>query len=146
MFKKLIILLVLFALITAGCTEKDSTTISTSDGDVDISVSVPEDSEDEWCPVGASWDAANPETGETSSMEIIGTETVDGVEMCKAVLETNTDDEIAKMVYLFSEDGETFEWTYYDAAGNIISQMSMKDGMMTMIDEEGNVVNLGEMT
>ena len=146
MFKKLIILLVLFALITAGCTEKDTTTISTSDGDVDISVSVPEDSEDEWCPIGASWEAANPQTGETTSMEIISTETVDGVEMCKAVLETNTDDEIAKMVYLFSEDGETFEWTYYDASGNIVSQMSMKDGKMTMIDEEGNVVEYGGMT
>ena len=146
MFKKLIILLVLFALITAGCTEKDSTTISTSDGDVDTSVNVPEDSEDEWCPVGASWEAANPQTGETTSMEIISTETVDGVEMCKAVLETNTDDEIAKMVYLFSEDGETFEWTYYDASGNIVSQMSMKDGKMTMIDEEGNVVEYGGMT
>ncbi len=146
MFKKLIILLVLFALITAGCTEKDTTTISTSDGDVDISVSVPEDSEDEWCPVGASWDAANPETGEAMSMDIVSTETVDGIEMCKAVLETNTDDEIAKMVYLFSEDGETFEWTYYDASGNIVSQMSMKDGKMTMIDEEGNVVEYGGMT
>ncbi len=146
MLKKLIILLVLFTLIVTGCTEKDSTTISTSDGDVDISVSVPGGSEDEWCPVGASWDAANPDTDETSSMEIIGTETVDGVEMCKAVLETNTDDEIAKMVYLFSEDSETFEWTYYDAAGNIVSQMSMKDGKMTMIDEEGNVVEYGGMT
>ena len=146
MYKKLIILLVLFTLIAAGCTEKDSTTISTSDGDVDISVSVPDDSENEWCPIGMSWDAANPQTGETSSMEIVGTETVDGVEMCKAVLETNTDDEIAKMVYLFSEDGETFEWTYYDADENIVSQMSMKDGNMTMIDEEGNVMNLGGMT
>ena len=146
MLKKLIILLVLFALITSGCTDKDSTTISRSDGDVDISVSVPEDSEDEWCPVGASWEAANPQTGEATSMDIVSTETVDGVEMCKAVLETNTDDEIAKMVYLFSEDGETFEWTYYDAAGNIVSQMSMKDGKMTMIDEEGNVVEYGGMT
>jgi hypothetical protein len=137
--------MVLFTLIAAGCTEKDSTTISTSDGDVDISVSVPDSSEDDWCPVGMTWDAANPQTGETSSMEIIGTETVDGVEMCKAVLETNTDDEIAKMVYLCSEDGETFEWTYYDAAGDIVSQMSMKDGKMTIIDEEGNVVDLGGM-
>jgi hypothetical protein len=140
LLKKLIILLVLFTLIAAGCTEKDSTTISTSDGDVDISVNVPDSAEGEWCPVGASWEATNPQTGEAASMEIIGTETVDGVEMCKAVLETNTDDEIVKIVYLFSQDGETFEWTYYDAEGNIVSQMSMKDGKMTMINEEGNVV------
>ncbi len=45
MYKKLIILLVLFTLIAAGCTEKDSTTISTSDGDADTNVSVPDDSE-----------------------------------------------------------------------------------------------------
>ena len=146
MYKKLIILLVLFTLIAAGCTEKDSTTISTSDGDMDISVSVPDGSEDDWCPVGMSWDAANPQTGEMMSMEIVGTETVDGIEMCKAVLETNTDDEITKMVYLFSEDGEAFEWTYYDDSGNIVSHMSMKDGNMTMTDKDGNVVNLGEMT
>ncbi len=146
MFKKLIILLVLFTLIATGCTDKDSTTISTSDGDVDISVNVPEGSENEWCPIGMTWDVANPQTGETLSMEVVATETVDGVEMCKAVLEIDSDDEIAKMVYLFSEDGETFEWTYYDADGNILSQMSMKNGEMTMTDEEGNVVNLGGMT
>ena len=45
MYKKLIILLVLFTLIATGCTENDSTTISTSDGDVDTNVSVPDDSE-----------------------------------------------------------------------------------------------------
>jgi hypothetical protein len=141
--KKLFYLLVLFTLLAAGCTEKDSTTISTSDGDADISVNIPEGSENEWCPVGASWDASNPQTGEAVSMEVISTETVDGVEMCKAVYESNTDDEIVKIVYLFSEDGETFEWTYYNADGNIVSQMSMKDGKMTMTDEEGNVIYSG---
>ena len=139
MFKKLIILLVLFTLIATGCTDKDSTTISTSDGDVDISVNVPEGSENEWCPIGMTWDAANPQTGEVISMEIIGTETVDGVEMCKAVFETNTDSVITKMVYLFSEDSETIEWKHYDAAGNIVWQMSMKDGNMTMTNEYGNL-------
>jgi len=44
LYKKLIILLVLFTLIAAGCTEKDSTTISTGDGDADINASVPDDS------------------------------------------------------------------------------------------------------
>ncbi|MCG7847816.1 MAG: hypothetical protein MIO93_01365 [ANME-2 cluster archaeon] len=146
MLKKVIILLILLTLIAAGCTEKDSTTISTSDGDVDIEYSVPEGANDEWCPVGMTMDAANPQTGEMSSMEVVGTETVDGIEMCKAVLETNTDDEFAKMVYLFSEDGETFEMTTYDAAGNVVSQMSMKDGVMTMTDEEGNVVEYGGVT
>jgi len=106
---------------------------------VDISVNVPEGSENEWSPVGMTWDAANPQTGEVISMEIIGTETVDGVEMCKAVFETNTDSVITKMVYLFSEDSETIEWKHYDAAGNIVWQMSMKDGNMIMTNAYGNL-------
>ncbi len=146
MLKKVIILLILLTLIAAGCTEKDSTTISTSDGDVDIEYSVPEGADDEWCLVGMTMDAANPQTGEMTSMEIVGTETVDGVTLCKAEIEINTEGEIAKMEYLWSVDSETFEWTYYDTAGNIVSQMSMKDGAMTMTDEDGNVVNLGGMT
>jgi regulatory protein YycI of two-component signal transduction system YycFG len=78
-------------------------------------------------------------------MEIVGADTVDGVTMCKAVMETNTADEIAKMEYLWSEDGETFKWTYYDADGKVVSFISMKDGKMTMTDEEGNVVEFGGM-
>ncbi len=139
MFKKMIFLLVLFTLLTAGCTEKDSTTISTSDGDVDISVNVPEGSENEWCPVGMTVDIANPQTGEMTSMEIVGIETVDGVEMCKSSIDPNTDGMNAKMTYMFSEDGETVEWMYYDANGNIIWHMSVKDGTMTMTDMLGNV-------
>ncbi len=139
MYKKLIILLVLFTLLTAGCTEKDSTTTSTSDGEMDISFNVPEGSENEWCPVGMTVDIANPQTGETISMEIVGIETVDGVEMCKSFIDPNTDGVNAKMTYMFSEDGETVEWMYYDANGNIISQMSVKDGTMTMTDMMGNV-------
>ena len=135
MFKKLIILLMLLTLIASGCTEKDTTTISNNDGNGD-----------EWCPVGTIWQASNPKTQELSSMEIIGTETVDGVTMCKAILETNTDDEIAKMEYLWSENGETFKWTYYDVSGKFVSFLSMKDGKMTMTDEEGNVIEYGGMT
>jgi len=146
LLKKLIIVLILLTLIAAGCTEKDPTTIKTDDGDVDIEYSVPEDGENEWCQVGTTWQASNPQTGEIASMEIVGTETVDGVTLCKAVMETNTEGEIAKMEFLRSEDDETFKWTYYDAAGNIVSQMSMKDGEMTMTDEEGNVVEYSGMT
>ena len=139
MYKKIIFLLMLFTLLTAGCTEKDSATISTSDDDVDITYNVPEGSENEWCPVGMTVDIANPQTGETISMEIVGIETVDGVEMCKSFIDPNTDGVNAKMTYMFSEDGETVEWMYYDANGNIISQMSVKDGTMTMTDMMGNV-------
>ena len=144
MLKKLIILLMLLTLIAAGCTEKDSTTISTSDGDVEYSVS--EGAENEWCPEGTTWQASNPQTGEMASMEIVGTETIDGVTMCKAIMETNTADEIAKMEYLWSENGETFKWTYYDVTGKVVSFINMKDGKMTMTDKEGNVVEFGGMS
>ena len=79
-------------------------------------------------------------------MEIVGTETVDGATLCKAVMETNTEDKIAKMEYLWSEDGETIKWTYYDAAGNVVSQMSMNDGVMTIVDEKGNEVEYAGIT
>ncbi|MBE0524367.1 MAG: hypothetical protein IBX40_08575 [Methanosarcinales archaeon] len=134
----------LLTLIASGCTENDSTTISTSDGDVEYSVS--EGAEDEWCPVGTTWQASNPQTREMTSMEIVGTETLDGVAMCKAVMETNTADEIAKMEYLWSENDETFKWTSYDATGKVVSIISMKDGKMTITDEEGKEIELGGMT
>ncbi len=54
-------------------------------------------------------DFANPQTGEIMSMEIVGIETVDGVEMCKSFIDPNTDGVDAKMIYMFSEDGETVE-------------------------------------
>jgi len=84
-------------------------------------------------------DIANPQTGEITTKEIVGIETVGGVEMCKSFIDPNTDGVDAKMVYLFSEDGETVEWMYYDANGNIISHMSVKDGTMTMTDMACNV-------
>jgi len=54
-------------------------------------------------------DIANPQTGEITSKEIVGIETVDGVEMCKSFIDPNTDGVDAKMTYMFSEDGETVE-------------------------------------
>ena len=86
-----------------------------------------------------SVDIANPQTGEITSKEIVGIETVDGVEMCKSFIDPNTDGVDAKMTYMFSEDGETVECMYYDANGNIISHMSVKDGTMTMTDMACNV-------
>lgn len=40
---------------------------------------------------------------------------------------------------MWSEDGEVFSWKYFDENENLVSEMSMKDGTMTMVDEEGNV-------
>ena len=95
---------------------------------------------DDWCPVGTSWKTSNPTTGEEISMVYTGSTIIDGLRMC--VMEytsNNPQDEIARVEYLFSEDGETFSWKSYYANGAVHSEMSMKDGVLTMIDENGVV-------
>ena len=142
MSRNWIFLLIVLTVITAGCTS--SSTITTEDG-TEVEINVPDSAEDDWCPVGTSWQAANPQTGESTSMEVVGKVMVSGVEMCKATFESNVDDEVALGEYLWSEDGETISWTFYDATGKVVSKMEIKEGTMTLIDEEGNVhtINTG---
>lgn len=98
-----------------------------------------------WCAVGSSWKSTNPQTGEEVEMKITGMETVDGIPMCKAVYETNIDDEdFSKIEYMWSENGETYFWTAYDKSGEVVSEMSMKDGKMKIVDEEGNVMEYSQ--
>lgn len=136
MSKNWIFLLIVLTVIMTGCT--DSKTVTTEDG-TEIEMNVPDSSQDDWCPTGASWQASNPQSGESTSMKVIGTVTVSGVEMCKATFESNVDEEFAEGEYLWSEDGEVFTWTFYDATGKVVSKMEMKDGKMTFTDEEGNI-------
>jgi hypothetical protein len=99
----------------------------------------------DWCAVGSSWKTTDPQTGEEVTMKITGTETIDGVPMCKAVYETNLEDEdFSKVEYMWSETGETYFWTAYDRSGEIVSEMSMKDGKMKIVDEEGNVMEYSQ--
>ena len=99
----------------------------------------------DWCAVGSSWKSTNPQTGEEVVMKITGMETVDGIPMCKAVYETNTEDEdFTKIEYMWSENGETYFWTAYDKSGDVVSEMSMKDGKMKIVDEEGNVMEYSQ--
>lgn len=98
-----------------------------------------------WCAVGSSWKSTNPQTGEEVTMKITGMETVDGVPMCKAVYETNLEEEeYSKIEYMWSENGETYFWTAYNESGDVVSEMSMKDGKMKMVDEEGNVMEYSQ--
>jgi hypothetical protein len=131
-----IFLLIVLTVIVAGCT--NSKTVTTEDG-TEIEMNMPDSAKDDWCPIGASWQASNPQTGESTSMKVIGTVTVSGVEMCKATFESNVEEDFALGEYLWSEDGETVTWTFYDAQGKVVYKMEMKDDTMTYTDEEGNV-------
>lgn len=140
--KWLIVAILLIAVAASGCGDKDTTTYETEDGQ---EVEVTTENEDDWCPVGTSWKTSNPTTGEEVSMVYTGTREVDGIQMC--VMEytsSNPDDEVAKVEYMFSEDSETFSWKSYYANGTVQSEMTMKDGKMTMIDENGQVTEFNQ--
>jgi hypothetical protein len=101
----------------------------------------------DWCAVGSSWSTVNPQTGEMSDMKITGIETIDGIPMCKAVYETNDkNNDYTKLEYFFSEDGKTSLWTAYDASGKKISEVSMKEGKMRMVDKDGKVTEITTQT
>jgi len=98
---------------------------------------------DDWCPVGSSWSTVNPQTGEMANMKVAGIETVDGIPMCKAVYESNVNDNnYSKLEYLWSQDGKTSLWTAFDASGKKISEVSMKNGTMRMVDKDGKVTEI----
>ncbi|NPE30811.1 hypothetical protein HNV12_23225 [Methanococcoides sp. SA1] len=103
-----IMIFMVATLITAGCVGDDTETTTYTDDDLEVTTNTPEGAEDQWCPVGTTWEAVNPQTGESMTMEITGTETVNGIEMCKAMVEIDPAvDGVAKMVYLWAENGES---------------------------------------
>jgi len=135
--KMLVVLLLFIALAASGCSDSETTSYETDEGE---EIEVTSTNGDDWCPVGSSWASSNPNTGEQVSMVVTGKEVVDGVEMCRAEFNSNNpEDEIARIEYMWSEDGEIFSWKYFDENENLVSEISMEDGTMTMVDEEGNV-------
>jgi hypothetical protein len=142
-----VLLIAVLALAVSGCTGSDDETVTYEDDGVQYEYSATEDSEDDWCPVGSSWKSSNPSTGEEVSMEITGSEVIDGVEMCKAQFNSNNpDDEYARIDYMWSEDGNRFSWKYYDADGKLVSEMTMKDGHMRFVAEDGTVTEYNTNT
>lgn len=97
----------------------------------------------DWCPVGSSYQTVNPQTNEMANMRITGIETVDGTPMCKAVYETNVNNNnYTKLEYFWSQDGKTWLWNVYDSSGKKISETSMKNGTMKMVDKDGKVTQI----
>ena len=160
-FAVLLILICAIFAASSGCSENSKEDTNVPEESVEVSkgeVSTEDAGEEQvevemvstgdssnWCAAGSSWKTTDPQTGEEVTMKIIGTETIDGVPMCKAVYETNLEEEdFSKVEYMWSENGDTYFWTAYDASGEIISEMSMKDGKMKIIDEEGNVMEYSQ--
>jgi hypothetical protein len=110
-----------------------------------VDITYTEGSEDEVCPVGSTMTMSNPNTGEGMVMEIVGTEVIEGVEMCHMVADIKAEDEeIARMeMYTpINEDDESFIMTYYDEDGNVLSEMKFMNGKMTMTDENGETIEM----
>lgn len=144
MRKMWLILLIAITLIAAGCSGNDTETTTYTDDEYEVTSSVPEGAEEQWCPVGSTWQASNPQTGESMEMVIVGTEVVNDVTLCKAVVEIEpVTEDIAKIEYLWSEEGDMVIWTSYDASENVISEMTIIDGVMTITDESGDVMSFG---
>ncbi|MEZ5333918.1 MAG: hypothetical protein R2741_01050 [Methanolobus sp.] len=152
MKKKLIvfIMLLVLSLAVSGCSDKEeqSITIPGEDG-AEVVVSSPEGAEDEVCPVGTTMTMNDPNTGESMVTEVMGTEVIEGIEMCRTVAELSHPDEdgfaMMEMYTPIDENEESFIMTYYDVDGNVLSQTKVMNGKMTMIDEDGNVVMEMEM-
>jgi hypothetical protein len=140
------IMLLVLSLAVSGCSDKEQTvTVQNEDGQ-DIDVTYTEGAEDDVCPIGSTITMSNPNTGEGMVMEVMGTEVVDGIEMCHMVAEITVpaDDNVAKieMYTPINENDESFIMTYYDVDGNVLSEMKLMNGKMTMTDENGETFDM----
>jgi hypothetical protein len=139
------ILLLVLSLAASGCSDKETVTVQDEDGN-DVEITYTEGSEDEACPAGSTMTMMNPNTGEGMVMEVVGTEVVEGVEMCHMVAEIDvaSDDNVARMEMYspIDESDESFIMIYYDEDGNVLSEMKLMDGKMTMTDENGETFEM----
>lgn len=142
MLKIWIVLLVILAITSLGCMDSDKTEGTIKTGDVEVEYSVSGDSEDEWCPVGSSFKMSDPSTGGMASWEVVGTEDIDGIEMCKMVIESSEEDgKSYKSEMYYSQDDSIIITITYDSSGNVINKMTMKEDGMTIEDGDGNIIS-----
>ncbi|MBP1908999.1 hypothetical protein [Methanolobus bombayensis] len=138
--------LLVLALAVSGCSEKEEAITVQGDDGEEVDITYTEGAEDKVCPVGSTITMTDPNSGESMVMEVIGTEVVEGVEMCHTVAEMNVaaDDEVARMeMYTpIDENDDSFIMTYYDKDGNVLSEMKLMDGKMTMTDENGETFEM----
>lgn len=139
------IVLLVLSLAVSGCSDKEETITIQDDEGNDVDITYTEGSKDEVCPVGSTVTMNNPNTGESMVMEVMGTEVIDGIEMCYMVAEITAEDEEVSRMEMYTpinDNDESFIMTYYDEDGNVLSEMKFMDGKMTMTDENGETFEM----
>ncbi|AKB74164.1 hypothetical protein MSLAZ_0903 [Methanosarcina lacustris Z-7289] len=137
------ILLLTVALLASGCISKDGTKLSISGNDSELNISLPEQSEGNWCPVGSQVQIKNPTTGNALNMTITGTEEFENKTLCRAIIETGGKENTTRYEYMWSQDKNTTIWTKYGEDGNISIRYIYVDGKKTIIDGAGRTFNFG---
>ena len=144
MLKIWIVLLVILAITSLGCMDSDKIEGTIKTGDAEFEYSFLEDSDDEWCPIGSSFKMSDGSTG-SMTWEVVGTEVIDGIEMCKMVMEaTVEDDESFRMEMFHSQDDNIIITITYDSSDNVVKKMTVNedgDTITITYDSSGNVIN-----
>lgn len=115
----LLILILASALIVSGCTDEDGKKLSISGNDTEINISLSEQAEGSWCPVGSQIQVKNPATGRVLNMTIAGTEEFENETFCKAMIETGNVENTTRFEYMWSQDKNTTVWSKYDEDGKL---------------------------
>jgi len=139
----IIILLLTAALLASGCMGEDGTKLSVSGNDSEINISLPEQSEGNWCPIGSQVQIKNPTTGNALNMTITGTEEFENKTLCRAMIETGSEENTTRYEYMWSQDKNTTVWTKYGEDGNISIRYIYVDGKKTIIDGAGRTLEFG---
>ncbi len=119
MSKKQILLILFLAsvLFASGCIDEDGTKLSISGNDTEINISLSEQAEGSWCPVGSQVQVKNPTIGSVLNMTVTGTEEFENETLCRAIIKTGTEENITGFEYMWSPDKNTTVWTKYDEDG-----------------------------
>ncbi|AKB20058.1 MULTISPECIES: hypothetical protein [unclassified Methanosarcina] len=145
MSKKQVIILLLLtaALLASGCMGEEGTKLSISGNDTEININLPEQTEGNWCPVDSQVQVKNPTTGKALNMTIAGTEEFENKTLCRAMIETGSDENTTRYEYMWSQDKNTTIWTKYGEDGNISIRYIYADGKKTIINGAGRKFEFG---
>ena len=137
------ILLLTATLLASGCMGEDGTKLTISGNDNEINISLPEQAEGNWCPVGSQVQVKTPIIGKALNMKITGTEEFENKTLCRAMIETGSEENTTRYEYMWSQDKNTTVWTKYGEDGNLSIRYIYADGKKTIIDGAGRTFDFG---